>query len=89
MALVGECQGWDKGTEMLSHWQDRQDVSPYSLAKSVQPASAQLDTGFQPDPTDRALLAGPDPRPTGVLDSLLVPVVSISISCRLPQQEIG
>ena len=28
MALVGECRGWDLETELLSHWQDHQDLFP-------------------------------------------------------------
>ena len=28
MALVGECRGWDKETEMLSYWQEHRDLFP-------------------------------------------------------------
>ena len=28
MALVGECRGWDLETELLSHWQDHEDLFP-------------------------------------------------------------
>ena len=28
MALIGECRGWDVETEMLSSWQEHQDLFP-------------------------------------------------------------
>lgn len=28
MALVGECRGWDKETEMLSHWREHRNLFP-------------------------------------------------------------
>ncbi len=34
MALVGECRGWDKETEMLSHWQEHRDLFPHIPSQS-------------------------------------------------------
>ena len=34
MAIVGECRGWDKETEMLSHWRERRDLFPHVPSQS-------------------------------------------------------
>ena len=34
MAIVGECRGWDKETEMLSHWQEYRDLFPHIPSQS-------------------------------------------------------
>jgi hypothetical protein len=34
MALVGECRGWDKETEMLSYWQEHRDMFPHIPSQS-------------------------------------------------------
>jgi hypothetical protein len=34
MALIGECRGWDMGTEMLSHWQEHRDLFPVIPSQS-------------------------------------------------------
>lgn len=34
MALVGECRGWDKETEMLSYWQEHRDLFPHIPSQS-------------------------------------------------------
>lgn len=34
MAIVGECRGWDKETEMLSYWQEYKDLFPHIPSQS-------------------------------------------------------
>jgi len=34
MAIVGECRGWDKETEMLSHWREHRDLFPHVPSQS-------------------------------------------------------
>jgi hypothetical protein len=34
MALVGECQGWDQATELVSHWQRHRDLFPRQPSRS-------------------------------------------------------
>jgi hypothetical protein len=34
MAIVGECRGWDKETEMLSHWREHRDLFPHIPSQS-------------------------------------------------------
>ena len=34
MALIGECRGWDKETEMLNNWQERRDLFPHIPSQS-------------------------------------------------------
>ena len=34
MAIVGECRGWTKETEMLSHWQEHRDLFPHIPSQS-------------------------------------------------------
>ncbi len=34
MALVGECQGWDRETELLGHWKKHPDLFPHQPSQS-------------------------------------------------------
>ena len=34
MALIGECRGWDKETEMLSNWREHRDLFPHIPSQS-------------------------------------------------------
>jgi hypothetical protein len=34
MALIGECRGWDKETEMLSNWREHRDLFPHVPSQS-------------------------------------------------------
>lgn len=76
MALIGECRGLDRETEMLSYWQEHRDLFPHIPSQSrFNRRRRNLMQGF--NLVRRALLSGLDIARDRqcVIDSLPVPAV--------------